>query len=63
MPERAPVSIARLNPRIDIEGKTYRAVVQHLAAIPRNRLGAAVANASGQHTEFVAAIDLVFTGI
>ena len=34
-----------------------------LAALPRNRLGKTVANVRAQHTDFVAAIDLLFTGV
>jgi toxin CcdB len=63
MPERLSNSITKLNPVISINGTTYRVSMQDLAGIPRKRLGAVVANAGQQHLDFVAAVDLLFTGI
>lgn len=63
IPQNAAPAIARLNPTIVIEGKTHAVTMQDMAGVPRSRLGAVVANISGQHAEFVAAIDLIFTGI
>lgn len=61
--ERTSSSISKLNPLIAIDGKKFRVSVQDMAGVPRNRLGAVVANAGKQHLDFVAAIDLLFTGI
>jgi hypothetical protein len=55
--------VARLNPTVRLDGKSHRVIMQELASLPHNRLGAVVANADDRHTEFVAAIDLLFTGI
>ena len=65
LPDGKGKTISRLNPVIIIDGKAYRANMHHLSSMPRNRLGQRVAggNASSQHAEFVAAIDLLFTGI
>lgn len=63
VPEEKNVAIAKLNPKVGVDGKDFYVSIQDLAGVPRNRLGAVVANASGQHAEFVAAIDLLFTGI
>lgn len=63
IPERSANAIAKLNPVIEISGKRYRASVPDLAGIPRARLGEVVLNVGTKHTEFVAAIDLLFTGI
>lgn len=60
----APINmVARLNPAIIPDGDTYRVRMQEMAALQRNRLGPAVGNLSNRHSEFVAAIDLLFTGI
>ncbi len=61
--ERPANSLAKLNPALIIEGKRYRVSMLEMAGIPRNRLGEVVANAESQHTNFVAAIDFLFTGI
>ena len=63
VPEKKVVTITKLNPKVGIEGKDFHVSIQDLAGVPRNRLGAVVANVSGQHADFVAAIDLLFTGI
>lgn len=55
--------IAKLNPIVEVDGKPYAALVQEMAALLRKRLGAVKSNAAAQHTEFVAAIDLIFTGV
>lgn len=63
VPLASTVAIARLNPAIELQGKSYCITMQDLAGIPRKRLGAVVANVTERHTEFVAAVDLIFTGI
>lgn len=63
VPLASNVAIARLNPAIELQGKSYCITMQDLAGIPRKRLGAVVANVTERHTEFVAAVDLIFTGI
>jgi hypothetical protein len=55
--------IARLNPAIVLEDKACRIRMQEMAALPRNQLGPVIENVSDRHTEFVAAIDLLFTGV
>ena len=51
------------NPVVELDGRRYHVTMQDMAGIPRNRLGPAVANLAGRHPDFVAAIDLIFTGI
>ncbi len=63
MVETMATNISRLNPSVKVQGKTYRVSMVELAGVLRKKLGEVVANVSGQHSEFVAAIDLVFTGI
>ena len=63
MPKRATDVIGRLNPVVELDGRSYYVTMQEMAGIPRNRLGPAVANLAGRHPDFVAAIDLIFTGI
>jgi CcdB protein len=60
VPLRAIDAITRLNPVIKIDGKAHAVTMQDMAGIPRSRLAA---NVSPQHSDFVAAIDLIFTGI
>lgn len=55
--------IVRLNPTIELDGGIFRVRMQEMAALPRNQLGPVVANASDRHAEFIAAVDLLFTGI
>src|SRR4051794_31103530 len=56
-------AIARLNPVVEIGGKPHRILMQELAGVIRTRLGEVVGNARPQHAAFIAAIDLLFTGI
>ena len=62
-PNRTSVVIRRLNPLIEIDGKSFFVTMQDLAGIPRASLGPVTANVIAKHREFVAAIDLIFTGI
>lgn len=62
-PERPANAISKLNPVVMIENKHYRVSMIELAGVPRSLLGDVVANVARQHTEFVAAIDLLFTGV
>lgn len=63
VPERASVMISRLNPEVNISGKSYRVSMPDLAGVTRNRLGEVVGSVANRHSDFVAAIDLLFTGI
>lgn len=63
VPRRALDIISRLNPVIELDGKSYYVTMQDMAGIPRTRLGPPVANIADRHSDFVAAIDLIFTGI
>lgn len=63
VPKSAAGVISRLNPVIELDGKSYRVTMQDMAGIPRSRLGPVVANMAGRHIDFVAAIDLIFTGV
>ncbi len=63
VPKRAADIIGRLNPVVEVDGKNYCVTMQDMAGIPRSRLGPVVANMAGRHVDFVAAIDLVFTGV
>lgn len=63
MAEGPATRIARLNPVIKVEGKAYTAVMTEMAGVLRSSLGETVARAQDRHLEFVAAIDLLFTGI
>jgi toxin CcdB len=56
-------AIAKLNPTIEVLGKRHRIIMQELAGVARSRLGEVVGNARAHHPAFIAAIDLLFTGI
>jgi toxin CcdB len=60
--ERQSSKIEKLNPAILIAGKRHRVSMAELAGVQRNSLGAVASNVSHMHSEFVAAIDLLFTG-
>ncbi|MDH5518239.1 MAG: CcdB family protein [Gammaproteobacteria bacterium] len=56
-------TITKLCPVVDIQEKKYVALTQQLAGINRNLLGPEVVNISDYRTEFIAAIDLIISGI
>lgn len=58
--ERATIS--KLNPEVRIAGKDYFVSVPALAGISNQQLGPVVANLGADHSRFIAAIDLLFTG-
>lgn len=55
--------ITRLNPVFEFEQQQYLLVVQEMAAIPANNLGAKVAELEMLRSEILAAVDLLITGI
>ena len=55
--------VRRLNPFIAVEGVEYAALFQEMAAIPSAALGARVTSAVNLRAEFVAAMDLLLTGV
>jgi len=63
MAETISTKITRLNPVVKVLGKIYRVSTAELASVLRKQLGETVANVEAQHAEFVAATDLIFTGI
>jgi len=59
----APMSLTRLNPTIDIDGKNFTVMTQEIAGIDRNQLGAQAYNLSSYRSEIIAALDFVLSGI
>lgn len=55
--------ITRLNPVFEFEQQQYLLVVQEMAAIPVNNLGAKVTEMEALRGEILAALDLLITGI
>ena len=55
--------ITRLNPTAVINGTDYVAVFQELAAVPASVLHKPIGSLADRRSDFVAAIDLLFTGI
>ncbi len=55
--------ITRLNPVFEWEQEHYLLVIQEMAAIPANNLGAKVAELDALRSEILAAVDLLITGI
>ena len=55
--------ITRLNPVFEFEQQQYLLVVQEMAAIPVNNLGAKVTDLEPLRGEILAAVDLLITGI
>lgn len=59
----APMSLARLNPSIVIDGKKFTVMTQEIAGVDRNKLGDQTCDLSSYRSEIVAALDFVLTGI
>jgi len=53
----------RLNPLFQVEGRKVCLLTPELAGIPARNLGAPVGNLSGERDAFVAALDLLISGI
>ena len=63
MTETPATKISKLNPVVLAQGRTYRVSMAEMAGVLRSQLGETIANVEDQHAEFVASIDLLFTGI
>ena len=61
--ETVATKLTKLNPVVIVQGRTYRVSMAEMSGVLRSQLGEAVVNAQNQHAEFIAAIDLLFTGI
>lgn len=59
----APMRMTRLNPTIDIDGKSFTVMTQEIAGIDRNQLGAQTYNLSSYRSEIIAALDFILSGI
>jgi len=55
--------ITRLNPVFEYDQLQYLLLVQEMAAIPANNLGAKVTELEALRSEILAAVDLLITGI
>ena len=55
--------ILRLNPKVSVDGTKLIALTQDLSPVPRRLLKKPVTNLSPQRGEFLAALDLLFTGL
>ena len=55
-------TISKINPQVRVAGKTYFVSVPALAGVSNRQLGPVVANLGEEHSKFIAAIDLLFTG-
>jgi toxin CcdB len=53
----------RLNPIFNIDGDDHIMMTQQIFAIPKERLGRAVAGLAGEHHTIIDALDLLLTGI
>ncbi|WCD81135.1 CcdB family protein [Pseudomonas sp. TUM22785] len=56
-------AVGTLMPKFEVEGTTVVMFTPELAGVPRNVLGAQVADLSGHRFEIIAALDLLITGI
>ena len=61
--ETVATKITKLNPVVIVQGRTYRVSMVEMAGVLRGQLGEVVINVHNQHDEFIAATDLLFTGI
>ena len=60
--ERAPKTVGRLNPLLEIDGALYVLQPQLMTAIAERQLGRPVGNILRHYDQIVAAIDMVFHG-
>ena len=61
--EKALTPVARLNPAVSIKGRVLYLSPYEIITLPLRLLTTPIANLEEYHSEIVAAIDLVFTGI
>lgn len=61
-PENEANKIMKLNPAVEVSGKIYRVSMADMAGIPKLTLGETIMNVDSQHSDFIAAIDFLFTG-
>jgi toxin CcdB len=54
---------SRVHPTVEIDGRRFVALTEHLGAIPQTVLGKIVGPGETQRYEIIAALDLLFTGI
>jgi toxin CcdB len=52
-----------LNPVLVLDGERFTAMTQDIAGIDRNQLGALAFDLSSYHSEIIAAVDFVLSGI
>ena len=52
----------RLNPRVEIEGKTFVFIAQELVTVRKSALGNARTSIAGDRDSIIAALDVLFTG-
>ena len=55
--------IGRLNPRLEVMGKSCALATTHIAGVSKSVLGPVVANLAESRDQIVAAIDVVISGI
>jgi len=52
----------RLNPRIELGGRSFVMIAQELVTVRKSALGAAQASLAGDRDKIIAALDVLFTG-
>lgn len=62
-PALAKKPIARLTPRIDVDGEHYLLMTPQLAGIARSELGAIAGSVADQRDAIISALDLLITGV
>jgi len=61
-PAAAGTFADRLNPRIDVEGRSFVLIAQELVTVRKNSLGNPRASVAGERDSIIAALDVLFTG-
>lgn len=62
LPEHAPQPARRLNPVLEIEGRSYVMVTQFAAAISLRECGSFVASLAAEDTAIMNALDMMISG-
>jgi toxin CcdB len=61
-PAASGTFVDRLNPRVEVEGRTFVLVAQELVTVRKSALGSAHGSVAGARDAIIAALDLLFTG-
>jgi toxin CcdB len=57
-----PVALNRLNPKFEVDSKTYVFAIQYIASVPTGSLKMPISNLQNQADAIIASMDMIFQG-